>query len=497
MGTRGSVRNMFVVGFVLVSIMVMLACQAVQPMPTAEDAMPEATEPAPVAAGIVPEPIPAGFDFPTDRNALQKLVDANDVPAMRHHGWNLWAGMTSDSNSSLRGATLPVWETWLATAATFNGPPANEAEIAQAPKREFVQPAQFAHNTVPDSQAEMMVVGFNKFNPAMVDYVWSPHQSPNLPGRELLYYSQQSLTALNDAWPASTAIADRKVQDAPQYAMELKPVFMWVSATKPTALPFWQGPSASTDPNCAPGVLGSIDDLKDPTGKPVPPCQPTSNTWTHCTILDPDAAGTPLSPATEEQFAAADLSQATSCTVENALYGSLDLIYHFELDETEAGAMSALQPFAGNVAAGDYGVLVAIHVNTKEIEEWTWQTYWWQGGTSPPDNFPGDLANMTDNVQGPWRNYAMCTAYSQTTAPGNQGQMNVCFNPYLEPSLPDGIRSNCVTCHSMARFPNPGEASPEDYPQDYAQPVDYGDPAIFGGNTKTDFSWAVAEKAGP
>ena len=257
---------------------------------------------------------------------------------------------------------------------------------------------------------------------------------------------------------------------------------MQVDFSQPTALPFWQGPAGSSAANCEdfdPQALG-------PTG-----CHPIPKTWTSCVIIDPASDAQELTPATQEQFAAADMSQAPACTdVADAQYGGLNMLYHFEMNAAEANDFNRLQ--GGSAREGDFAVLVAMHVNTKEIIGWTWQTFWWQGGQNPPGRFPGSLDNMTDNIAGPWRNYAMCTAYSQTTEVGNRGDMRRCFNPFLETSsgIPDGIRSNCVTCHGTARYPT----TPRNlfYPLNYNGPVDFGDPAYFDGNTKTDFSWAIA-----
>ena len=60
-------------------------------------------------------------------------------------------------------------------------------------------------------------------------------------------------------------------------------------------------------------------------------------------------------------------------------------------------------------------------------------------------------------LQGVWRNYEMCTAYSMVDPPGSEtGTPIVCFNPYLETGLTglDGTHSNCMTCHQMAAWPN-------------------------------------------
>ena len=93
----------------------------------------------------------------------------------------------------------------------------------------------------------------------------------------------------------------------------------------------------------------------------------------------------------------------------------------------------------------------------------------------------------------PWNAYAMCTAYSQQV----NGQMLVCYNPYLEtnPGIPSGITSNCMTCHGMAAvYPAGSQSQTPSYPASYDQPVAFDDPALFGNAMKTDFSWSMADQ---
>jgi hypothetical protein len=147
--------------------------------------------------------------------------------------------------------------------------------------------------------------------------------------------------------------------------------------------------------------------------------------------------------------------------------------------------------------AGDYAVLAAMHVTTKEIVNWTWQTFWWMGGKNPPNNFPGSNAGLTANVKGPWRNYATCVAYSMVV-PFNdpKGKPVVCFNPFLEtsPNIPDGINSNCMSCHGTARWPgNNNGGYPATYlPNGY---ISFNDPKWFATQTRTDFAWAIPGNA--
>ena len=132
-----------------------------------------------------------------------------------------------------------------------------------------------------------------------------------------------------------------------------------------------------------------------------------------------------------------------------------------------------------------------MHVNTKEIVQWTWQTFWWQGGEGPPNNFPGGIANLTDKVRNEWRNYAMCANYSQTRGKSSP-EMDVCFNPYLETScgIPSGITSNCTSCHGGAAI-----GGGTGYPPMYDKPIDFDNDPAFKGATRTDFSWAIVNFA--
>ena len=456
-----------------------------------------APAPAPAAAGaIYPQPIPPRFNIPGNRQALQKLADSNNVKGIRQHAWDIWAGLSADSRSSYQGKTLPIWETWLATGQVFTSPPTEvppngELPPLTRPGREFKAPHQFAHGAaalqVPVMTNPGALVGFNKFDPTMTRYAWVGHDGPSNPGNKPPYYytSFKSQWNLNLAWPADTKLAERKVVDAPASAMELKPVLQLVFAKKLTALPFWQGPRASTAPGCAQVAVAK---LIRPRGKTTPSnCHPDPSTWTSCVLVDAAHPAAALRAATPQELAAADRSQAPKCT--SAQYGGIDLLYHFAMDAQEAAAYNAAQGSTA-AAAGDSMVLVAMHVNTKEIVDWTWQTFYWQAGQATPDAYPGSAQDKPATLKSPWSNYNMCAAYAQTTHANDRGEMNVCFNPYLETSsgIPDGLRSNCVSCHGTAAINSPPSGG---YPLSYYQPVDFNDPQYFNCATQTDFSYAI------
>ena len=128
------------------------------------------------------------------------------------------------------------------------------------------------------------------------------------------------------------------------------------------------------------------------------------------------------------------------------------------------------------LAAGDYVVVVAMHVATKQIPDWVWATFWWHDrATDGPFG-----ANRPDSITGAAANYRMAVAYS---ADGS-----VAMNPWLEARFPGGLHSNCVACHQRAALgavdylPVTRGATPAEDP-------------YFAGKVATDFVWSLALEA--
>jgi len=428
------------------------------------------------AAGVVtPVPLPDGPNFPVPAATINGWIAAGDTAAIRGHAWSLWQGMSAPSGQTFNGQMLPIWETWAgpndvfptsqaAVAAGANGATL-EARLAK-PRviRNFAAPLQF-HHTKGVKLGDLGTFGNsdvtadNKFNPQAATFIDSPQPGPG--GATYAYNTQAGLTKLNASWPAGTTPQDRGVNDFPTRAIETKPVFGTVKATGLTVQPLWQGPSASTTP-----------------------ATPAPNTWTTCVLISPTGTGA-VRAATPAEIQGVSTT-GTACTT--FLWAPLSTFYAVQLSASEAKSFAAASGKA--VAQGDYAVLLAMHVNTKEIPFWTWQTFWWQPGADTPNNFPGNKQGQPATLQAPWTNYAACTAYDQTTTPGGS-TMQVCFNPYLEtsPFIPVGITSNCMSCHGVALV---GPVS--DYPANYNKPIAFfTDPTYFNTqSTHTDFSWAVA-----
>lgn len=465
-------RDIGLMAAAAMAVLAVGACDGAKTAGGGKDAAPAAV------ATVTPVPLPVGPNFPVPAATINGWIANNDDAAIRGHAWSLWQAMTAPSGQSVNNQPLPIWDTWADASTVFPQPQAQDASLKAAAKpstdRKFRSPAQFHHTRDARLRALATAVHANfpvavdvRLDPQAASFIGAPQPGPG--GGTYSYASGASLTKLNAAWPAGTTPQNRGINEFPVQAIETKPVFGLVKAGGLTVQPLWQGPSASTNAG-----------------------NPTPDTWTTCVLVQPGATGAVRAATASEISSVAASVQAQGLACKTYLWAPLGTFYADQMNAAEAQSFNAATG-GGSVqaAAGDYSVLLAMHVNTKEIPFWTWQTFWWQPGADTPDNFPGGKQGQPSGLGAPWNNYAACTAYAQTTTSGGS-TMTVCFNPYLEtsPGIPAGITSNCVSCHGVALIgPN------ATYPADYKKPIAFfTDPNYFTTlTTHTDFSWAVAD----
>ena len=423
------------------------------------------------AQTITPEPIrlPTS-EFPLESSRLAQMIAVDDRAAMRRHAWTLWAGVTADSTQSYNGRVLPIWETWLSDRDAFAGAARTSAAARhQALRSPLAIPRQFAHDArsaktprlVQAANGRDQLLSVIKLNTLSADFIAAPHPSPAGAGLTLQYNEKRDLDRLRAYFKQhDTPTVARSIEPFPVGATNLKVLFRTVKAKGLTAIPLWAGPENSTDPK-APGP----------------------STWTACVAVDP--SGTMRGTA------------KVSCngrSVEAEIV-PLGAFYHVELTAAEARVVNDRLQVKGQgvVAAGDYHVLVAMHITAKETAHWTWQTFWWQNGRNAPGNFPGGVGDMPDEsrIKGAWRNYAMCLSNAIAVPFDDpKGKGIVCFNPWLEAQQTGGLSSNCMACHARATYP--GGAYPPSYsPNGW---VDAASP-IFTNRIRTDYVWAIQSGA--
>ena len=217
---------------------------------------------------------------------------------------------------------------------------------------------------------------------------------------------------------------------------------MWypVHATGLTVMPIWDGDPADDD------AAGNPD-----------------RSWRRVVAVDPSRARVP-----DDETAAVTLEDRSFI----AHVVPLSAFIHRELATDDELATARIASRDDSLERGDHVVLVAVHLTTKEIPDWTWETYWWHD--RPDDG--AFAAGRPPAIRGAAASYVMDATFS-TDKP--------CFNPWLEARFPNGLHSNCVTCHQRAVI---GAA-------DYL-PVTRGrlrdDDPYFAGHPPTDFVWSIA-----
>jgi hypothetical protein len=434
------------------------------------------------AATVTYQDLPAKL-FPAEQYELLGAVYTNDLAVQRAHAWKLWAALNTASHSTAYGQRLPIWQTWYSSTEVYDGSLRGKLSANAHPLDccTFFIPEQdvIEHKDV-DKDQPAVTMAFVKFNAPAAQFIIDRG-----------YDKQSTLNELNAQYNHSrTPVTMRQIQPFPRTAVAIKLTFWLIRAHGITPVPYWD-PAYDTPRN------GQT---------------PNHLTWERCVAVD--ANGT-LPEGTK---------QIVNCngTLREAPVVHLSRFYTFRLvDPTDVATVAQ---FAKHISmntdqervvtgeftpqVGDYLALTAMHVTTKEIPDWTFQTFWW----TP---FPSAAPFGNDRpayVRPPFDNYSMCNAYSVDTPTTASGAPHICFNPYLEADLGPtkpyvmngkrmpadpmaGTRSNCMACHSRAAWP--AKMDPPYLPHTssmggVANPgfVPRNDP-YFQGITTTDFLWSI------
>jgi hypothetical protein len=450
-----------------------------------------------ITAVPLPDPQVPGFHFPESEATILTWVHEVGTGApgaatasanIYTHGWGLWTALTMQTSQVDNGDRLRVFETWYTPQEIAEQPggtvpapsaPPSASGRQRAPLQNFVQ---FEHGLEPGDRGLMAqapgsetVFGYVKFDPTATDHVV----------KQQLF----SLAALNQMLMGGA----QQISVFPATALTLKSAFEVITSKtlvdgRYFRLSVWSGPPSTPQawgPDLWPGVV-----------------------W-----IDVEGGGSGSGQIDTE--ASTDGGSRTDQTT----YPVSSMINH-RLTALEASQFNLAQPGAG-AAAGDYAVLVAMHVAGREIARWTWQTFWW---TPTPDSpqLPSSeaiAALRPTQLTGAPHNYAMALGYDMTT-PGqpntggqNAGEAVYAYNPYLEArfgpaNLPDseagndpngqpaannvGVNCNCMSCHIRANYnPNNLATAPR---YSGARYTDLNDPQ-FEGTLQVDLLWSLPEIA--
>jgi hypothetical protein len=428
----------------------------------------------------MPDPGIPGYKFPENQATLEKWTAANNQDSLLLHSWGLWTSLTMPSGEKYNGEELRVFETWntpedliAAMNSQGTGKLLKAAEVPRSPGK-LRPPNQILHaikkkRALAAEAADVDasdILGFVKYDPSAAAHI-------------------ERFNLLNsDTLNAMLAKGDTAVPAFPVTSMSLKPVFQIISKNKLNnglyKLKVWTGP-----PN--------PDTIAYPSIK-----------WPACVYVDP--AGNGKGNGSVDMGCKGATPQTT--------YNVSDFI-HFKLD-------SAMAAQAGQgAAAGDYAILVAMHITSREVTRWVWQTMWWSPDADNPP-LPSSKANAAARpaqLKGAARHYAMAIAYTfinpdQPLRGGNNvGTSIYTYNPYLEAGFGNstfdqvavvmtggkkvvnnvGVRTNCMSCHGQANWGgnNPPATSLGYIADTYISMSDPG----FKGTMQIDFLWSIQGNA--
>ena len=450
------------------------------------------------AQAIVPEPLPdpniRGFSFPESEATLTRWITAlnRGQPAdaaaaferIHLHGWGLWTALTAETNQSYAGQPLRVFETWLTVQELASIPrdpiaAAGTLRAERAALRRFealdLAESRGAVESPTSGSATERVMGFVKFDPTGAEHITR---------QQLL--RKEALDALLDGGAA-------QIPPFPASALAIKPMFQFLRQKdlvqgRYHALKAWPGPSSTIRPWAPAHWPGSI--------------------WI-------DVAGGGSGRGAVDELALPDGSTRTDDTTY-----PLSHILHHRLSAADAARLNE-EPHRPPVAAGDFALLVAMHVSGRELARWTWQTFWWSPSPeNPRAPSSADIASLRPaQLRGAARHYAMALGYTMLSPDepyvggSNRSPAVYTYNPWLEAKLapadlpgsiaglaPDGqpaannhgIQTNCMSCHAHANY-NP-KSLPTAPAFTGARYVDLG-AAEFVGTLQVDFLWSLARHA--
>lgn len=456
-------------------------------------------------ADPVPLPNPGlrGYAFPEAETTILGWVNqptADHRYAIDLHGWGLWASLTAPSGQTEFGIpNVPVYFTWLTPGELADGTALTANAVGIKPKRtlQLELPRQFLRDK---AMARLLE------NPVQ------PHGVPSTPkdardtsDLDAVGYdpSAAAFAQKNNLFKKSTLKAmyqagKTSIPTFPNTAVVIKPEYKVISKAHMLpgdiyVMPAWPGtPDAST--------------VNPSTGFP-------EAAWPGCVYINIHNPG----PST-----ASGIDKDCSGPTAQNTYGLGDFI-SYAVTAANVDQFKSLSTSV-TIEAGDYLILVGMHVTSREISEWTWQSFFWTPNRAAPP-LPSSASVAADQpfLKGsPSAHYAMTIGY-QMVAPNqpvdegkSEGTPVIVYNPYLEASLgvnvfsstpanpgiynPEtkqtykgtlGIQTNCMACHGSASVPFATGTGPGYITDFYVSRKD----RAFVGSLQTDFLWSIPDYA--
>ena len=404
------------------------------------------------------------FKFPEDSTTINVWLSKQDTTKIVNHAWGIWAGLTEPTNQKHNEETLFVFETWLGIQEIAKL--SNEDNPIKYSRTELSVPKQFIHGALNDPQfidTTFQVLETVSYDPYASNFVISNH---------LLKSSKLKSYQI----PGGIG----SIPDFPNSSIATKPTYYTGTPDKNNLIrvPVWVSPTPAKS-------------FKYTKWK----------TWVYADINNKQKPNKSLVPVTS--------LNPTKKEIENATCNVNDFI-NYKLDEEGAEYLNRHEDFGSSVTykEGNYVLLVAMHVSTKEIKNWTWQTYFWcPDPTNPPSPSSKFAANLKPKeLKGAAGHYAVSTSYAMvwpnqpiTGGSDKNTRPIISFNPYLEGGFgPDafttantyktifiyGMQTNCMSCHALSTYTGANGYTTDQY-------IDMKDKKLFTNDVQLDFLWSL------
>lgn len=443
----------------------------------------------------VPLPVPQipGYSFPAAESTLLGWIDNNNTGSIYLHGWGLWTALTSASGRTAYGiANAPVYLTWatredLVLASKGNALAGTTARSHKLHLGEVTQLRKFGiHSIQPRAALSLKATsGIVPDTDTLETVTYDP-----VAGQQIYNGGLFKLATIKKVYDSKQP----EIPAFPSNAVVVKPVYKLVSSSKLYQGRYYVIAAWPGTPPVTPQIQAN--------GFP-------ETAWNAgCIYVDTQNQGASTASAVDPAC-----SGPTAATT----YGLGDFV-HF----TVTAENVALFDFDNKlkVLPGDTLLLVAMHVSTREITAWTWQTFFWTPNPANPP-LPSSSAigaAIPSQLTGAPAHYAASFAYAmvspnQPVSGGNSaGSPVVGYNPYLEAGFPMsqfgisrpiypanggpswtgtvGVQTNCMTCHALASVAFASKTALPQYGTDFY--IGRDDPA-FSGTVQTEFLWSIAD----
>jgi len=395
---------------------------------------------------------------------LQKWKETEDQPKIRQNAWERWKSISLPDQQDPE--QLPRWLRWeQREKVLLLGSPKMFHSGARRAKSHFPTltfPKQLEQGQRPSSMGKSLELLPPPlaiyFNPALAADLRKKFYPATMAGKSLQLDHSKTVVEFHNSFPPEVKGAERKIPELDSDSIAIKTIWWPVAGQnwRQHAVPVWRGES------------------KNPVSKD----RELVTTWADPILVDTSQAirvAPKACPESTPYTSSADYSSYQTVPLKDFYY-----IPIVSCDQVKA-LVDVSSTFSW-VRPGDFIVLMAMHVATREIENWTWSTFWWNPLGSDLE-FAKD--KPASGIPAPWNNYLMNATLNMTN-PTTGVKIRI-YSPWLEMlGNRDGVNSNCMSCHrsasypklSLAGIPHSGEVRP--------------DSKLLNCRTKLSFLWSLA-----